>query len=54
MQGVGEDVNLGVAPGRKLAVEPNPSISIVECRSRHGVLLELRRGGFDFVRARIK
>ncbi len=54
MQGVGEDMNLGVAPGRQLAVEPNPSVSIVECLARHGVLLGLRRGGFDFVRARIK
>jgi hypothetical protein len=36
VQAVGEDMDLGVAPGHQLAVEPDDAVAIVEGQHAHG------------------
>jgi hypothetical protein len=44
MHGVGQHVNLRVAPGQQSAVHPDQTVAIVESLTRHGILPGLEFG----------
>src|SRR5580658_6454671 len=48
VQRVGEHVHFGLAPVDHLAVEPDPSVPIVECLSGHGAFLPDETSWFGF------
>ena len=56
VQAMGQDVDLGVLPRHDLAIEPDPTVALVEGNDRHGLMLlsglyVLRNGPECLVRA---
>src|SRR5579883_1377045 len=55
MHGVGQDMNLGVAPIDQLAVIPDDAVTIVKSRTRrHVAPPSAKEAGLEFSRARLK